>query len=334
MLLPSVSDAYARALSRFLGSRGLPLAPPLQPGASARVAGLHFGDTLTQAGHVLGDRTLGIAFGTRVGGGAFGLLGVAAASAGTLQEAIEHLQRFESLTSTLGQMTLRRQPGTVTLVWQPHAPVAPSVVEGILAGWVSFGRYLLAEPVPVLGVSFAHGKPPSVSGHEALLACPIRFDAAEHSVTIPAELLALRPRCADDRLNAALKRWLHRCTAAVEAPRHRPITHRVASLLADAWPQGPLDEQAAAAALGFSCRTLQRRLADEGMAFRHLLDAARAQQAIVAVLRGDQTLVDLGASIGFDEQSSLCRAFRRWTGYAPLALRERLAPVAGELRTH
>jgi hypothetical protein len=89
----------------------------------------------------------------------------------------------------------------VTLVWQPHAPVAPAVVEGILAGWVSFGRYLLAEPVPVLGVSFAHARTASVSAHEALLDCPVRFGAEEHSVTIPQELLEIRPRCADDTLN-------------------------------------------------------------------------------------------------------------------------------------
>lgn len=344
MLLPSVSDAYARALSRFLGSRGLPgdapvLPAPTAPGpASARVAGLRFGDTLTRASEQLGERTLGVAFGTRVGGAAFGLLGIAAASAGTLLEAIEHLQRFESLTSTLGQMTLRREAGTVTLVWQPHAPVAPAVVEGILAGWVSFGRYLVGdemagdEPVPVLGVSFAHARPPSVSAHEALMHCPVRFNADEHSVTIPEGLLALRPRCADDRLNGALKRWLDRCTAAVQAPRHRPTTHRVAALLAHELGTQPLDEQQVAMQLGLSPRTLQRRLAAEGMAFRHLLDAARAQHAIVAVLRGGQPLIDLGPDIGFEEQSSLCRAFRRWTGYAPLALRERLAPIASELR--
>lgn len=331
MLFPSVSDAYARAVGGFLRARGLP--PGAQPlvAARTRVEGAFFGDALTRAGHELGDPALGAAFGLRVGGAAFGLLGVAAASAGTLREAIHHLQRFEALTSTLGRLQMREEARTVTLCWQPDAPVAPSVVEAILAGWVSFGRYLLDEPVPVLGVCFTHKACAPAWHHEDLLACPVRFGAESNAVVIPRELLALKPRCADARLNAALSAWLDGCTVAVQASAHRPVTQRVAALLSleDLYA---IDQESAAARLRFSARTLQRRLAGEGTRFRHLLDAARAQRGIVGVLRGDLPLLELGAHVGFEEQSSLCRAFRRWTGYAPLALRQRLASLAGELR--
>ncbi len=331
--LPSVSLSYAGALRAYLRERGLP-GPARREAAvpTARIAGDAYGAALLEGGRSLGDTALGLGFGTRVGGAGFGLLGVAAATAGSLREAIVHLQRFESLTSTLGHVDVRRSRGTVTLAWRPWTPVAAPVAEGIVAGWVSFGRYLVGEHVEVRGVSFAHRCASSVSRYEAALDCPVRFGTGEHAVTIAADLLDARPRFADARINGALDAWLDRCTTPLAAPADRPASRQVAALLGERLPLPEADERAAARLLGVSPRTLQRRLADEGTGFRHLLDAARAQHAVQALLGGGPSLADLSADVGFGEQSSLCRAFRRWTGHAPLALRERLAPLFRELR--
>ena len=326
---PSVSGSYARALCSFLGSRGLPAAGGM---AGVRIAGDTLGDALVDGGRELDDPLLGVRFGTRVGCAGFGLLGVAAATATSLGEAVRHLQRFESLTSTLGGVRVRRAGRAVTLAWRPVRPVAPAVVEGILAGWVSFGRYLLGERVAVRGLDFGHARSAAVSAYEQQLECPVRFGADEASVTVDAELLDARPRFADARFNAALGAWLARCTVAMAAPDSLHATRRVAGLLASRGAPGEVDERLVAAALGLERRTLQRRLAAEGASFRTLLDAARAQHAIVALLQDAPRLAQLGADVGFREQSSLCRAFRRWTGYAPLPLKARLGPVFLELR--
>ena len=330
---PSVSGSYARALRSFLGSCGLPdgdTANGMQPG---RVDGTTLGDALARGCRALGDPTLGVRFGTRVGGAGFGLLGVAAATAPSLAGAVRHLQRFEALTSTLGRVRVRREGAGVTLAWQPAQAVAPAVVEGILAGWISFGRYLLGEQVEVRGLGFAHARAAAVSAYEQQLACPVRFGAGETSVTVGADLLDARPRFADARINAAIGAWLDRCTVAVAAPAPLHATRRVAQLLAALPLLDEVDERRVAAALGVGLRTLQRRLAAEGAGFRALLDAARAQHAVVTLLQDTPRLAQLGADIGFREQSSLCRAFRRWTGYAPLPLKARLAPFFHDLRT-
>ena len=328
---PSVSGSYARALRAFLDGRGLPAGSGASMGG-VRVAGDALGDALVGGGRELDDPLLGIRFGTRVGCAGFGLLGVAAATATSLGEAVRHLRRFESLTSTLGGVRVRREGGAVTLAWRPARPVAPAVVEGILAGWVSFGRYLLGEHVRVRGLGFAHARSSAISAYEQQLECPVRFGSGEASVTIDADLMDARPRWADARVNAALGGWLDRCTVAVAAPESLGTTRRVAGLLAALGAPGDVDERGVAAALGLHPRTLQRRLAAEGSSFRVLLDAARAQHAIVTLLQDTPRLAQLGADIGFHEQSSLCRAFRRWTGYAPLPLKARLGPVFHDLR--
>jgi AraC-like DNA-binding protein len=331
---PSVSGSYARSLQAFLASCGLPAghSGDTPAGIGTRIDGAALGDALRAGGRTLGDPMLGVRFGTRVGCAGFGLLGVAASTATTLGEAVRHLQRFEALTSTLGHVDVRRDGGDVRLSWRPARPVAPTVVEGILAGWVSFGRWLLGEHVPVRGVQFAHARAATLSCYEQALECPVAFGAGDYGVTIAADTLDARPRFADARLNAAIGGWLDGCTLAVEPARGRPATRRVAQWLAACPALDAIDEAAAARALGCSARTLQRRLAGEGARFRALLDAARAQHAIVTLLQEAPRLAQLGADIGFREQSSLCRAFHRWTGYAPLPLKERLAHVFHDLR--
>jgi AraC-like DNA-binding protein len=137
---------------------------------------------------------------------------------------------------------------------------------------------------------------------------------------------------ADARVNASLGGWLDRCVTAVAAPAQQYATRGVVALLGDRLPLEVASEGAAATLLGVGLRTLQRRLAAEGTSFRHLLDAARAQHAIASLLRGGTPLAQLAADIGFSEQSSLCRAVQRWTGRAPLELRQRLAGAFGSLR--
>jgi len=329
---PSVSGSYARSLHAFLGSCGLPSGGDTVPPIGLRVDGATLGDALRAGGRALADPTLGIRFGTRVGCAGFGLLGVAATTATTLGEAVRHLQRFEAITSTLGHVDVARAGGELRLSWRPAQPVAPSVVEGILAGWVSFGRWFLGAQVPVRAVRFAHARAAALSSYEQELEAPVVFGAGDYGVTVAEDLVDARPRFADARLNAAIGSWLDGCTLAVDAARGRPATRLVAQWLAARPALDAVDEALAARALGCGTRTLQRRLAGEGARFRALLDAARAQHAVVSLLQGAPRLAQLGADVGFREQSSLCRAFRRWTGYAPLPLKERLAPVFHDLR--
>lgn len=334
--VPSVSAAYERALRVFQRARGLGQVragrdDELMP--ASRVEGRSFGLALARGGRELGDAAPGLAFGARVGGAGFGLLGVAAATAPTLRDSVRQLRRFESLTSTLGHMDLRHDGRQVSLLWRPaRADTSPDVAEAILTGWVSFGRFLLGAQAEVVEVAFSHRPTAAPRVYEDVLACPVRFDASENRVTVSAELLDARPRYAERGVHAALDAWLDRCTLGIDACDPRPASRQVAAMLAQGLPLAEADESVVARRLGMSCRSLQRRLDAEGTQFRHLLDAARAQHAVVAVLRGSTPLAQLGADIGFNEQSSLCRAFRRWTGHAPLALKGLLQGMFDELR--
>lgn len=327
-LTPSVSTLYADALGAFLTEQGLPQ-DTRAPGP--RLCGVSYSTLMAGASRELGDQGLGLRFGARVGGAGFGMLGIAAATAPTLREAIRHLTQLESITSTLGFATVRRHGRRVHLSWQPAQTVPAAVVEGILAGWVSFGRYLLSERVDVTQVSLRHARLASMQVYDSVFECPVRFDTCCYGVTIDAGLLDARPRFADDLLNDSIGTWLGHCARAASGDA-MTVTRSVSALLQNALPLADADERTVAAMLRLERRTLQRALHHEGTSFRQIIGAARAQHAIIALMRGDTSLADLSADIGFDEQSSMCRAFRRWTGYAPLVFKQRVADVFRPLR--
>jgi AraC-like DNA-binding protein len=91
--------------------------------------------------------------------------------------------------------------------------------------------------------------------------------------------------------------------------------------------------RAVARTLNISVRTLQRRLAERGWTYQRLLDEARFAEARRAIAKPDDLLKVLASDLGFEEQASFTRAFRRWTGLSPSEYRRRLGPAARDRLT-
>ena len=77
-----------------------------------------------------------------------------------------------------------------------------------------------------------------------------------------------------------------------------------------------------AQSLAMHRRTLQRRLRAEGTTFQQVLD--RVRFAVAKDLLEDSTaaVIDISAALGYAEDVSFIRAFRRWTGTTPGTWRE------------
>ncbi|MNE63905.1 HTH-type transcriptional regulator VirS [compost metagenome] len=69
--------------------------------------------------------------------------------------------------------------------------------------------------------------------------------------------------------------------------------------------------------LGLSVRTLQRRLAEEGAAFKELLCEARRRLAERYLLEGRHSIKEVAYLLGFADLSNFARAFRGWYAMTP-----------------
>ena len=87
-------------------------------------------------------------------------------------------------------------------------------------------------------------------------------------------------------------------------------------------PKGQATLALTAEAMGFSARTLQRRLAEQGLSYSHLVDEARFIKARDLILHQDK-IMDVAAELGYSDAGSFTRAFERWTGMSPMQYRKR-----------
>lgn len=155
---------------------------------------------------------------------------------------------------------------------------------------------------------------PSMSGIDALLGvdtdeflfdCPAGFvEGARADLDLPiaaadADLL----RLCDDLCRQAWSRMQEPATLA----------QRLATLFNDA---GPLGLAEASASLGMSVRSFQRRLASEDSSYHLVLDAYRRDRAMQLVDRGQQSKT-AAYELGYEDESSFRRSFKRWTGSSP-----------------
>ncbi len=76
--------------------------------------------------------------------------------------------------------------------------------------------------------------------------------------------------------------------------------------------------------MGVSVRTLQSRLSEENHSFSDMLEHQREELAKSYLRQEHFSLDDVAANLGYSEQSSFGRAFKRWTGVTPKQYRRQV----------
>ena len=77
------------------------------------------------------------------------------------------------------------------------------------------------------------------------------------------------------------------------------------------------------AAAGTSARTFQRQLKEEGTSFSELLADVRRSETLRRLKERKLTIAAIATDLGYSDQASFTRAFRRWTGTPPSQFRAR-----------
>lgn len=70
------------------------------------------------------------------------------------------------------------------------------------------------------------------------------------------------------------------------------------------------------------------RLAAAHLSYSELVELVRFHAALEALADPDQKLIDIASQLGYYDQATFTRAFRRWTGVAPGAFRRQYGAPA------
>lgn len=276
------------------------------------------------AAELTGDNALGLRMGQMIEPTSFNVVAYTLLSSATLREAFGQMQRFGRLVSDGARLQLVERGATAWLVYHPvqdRLPFSPIQAEATLSCAVRLLRWVAGADFAPTQVCFTHAamSPPGLC--RQLLGCEVAFSRGFSGIALPAASLdtllpARNPELC--RLHEALARQ-HLATLEQGATVHA----RVKAVLPQMLAQGLVQKEAVAALLGLSARALQQRLAAEGTGFAQTLDEVRHALALQYLQDPMLSLGQIAVLLNFSDASAFYRAFRRWTGTAPGALRRR-----------
>jgi AraC-like DNA-binding protein len=149
------------------------------------------------------------------------------------------------------------------------------------------------------------------------LGCKVSGNAGAFAIAFPVELLDQPLATSNRMLFSLLGSYLGQLRAASRSG----FVDQVESYVRRALCTEDCSVNGCAAKLGTSSRTLQKRLAKMDVKFSNIVQTERIRQAKHALLHGESTLDEIALQLGYSEQTSFGRAFKRSTGLTPQAYR-------------
>lgn len=265
-----------------------------------------------------GDGHIGLHAGQTMKSAHLGALGHLLLSCTCTQELFDLHTRYSALIGNTTRCEyLDYGHETVMMVHHRHPVVAGrQFTEFNLAGWLTLARWLAGEHfIPTL-VELNFAQPADNSGFAAFARCPVQYEAPQVRVHFDRHIFSARFAHAVAGLRSLLEAELDRRLPPVsdDVP---PVLHDIHQRLGRMLPKGSPSLTALAQDMKLSARRLQRMLDAHQTSFRALTDAVRQRLALAYVADRKLSLVEVSVMVGYTEQSTFQRAFKRWTGYTP-----------------
>ena len=258
--------------------------------------------------------------------GAYRVIDYLASSAPTIGGAFAKVSDYFPLINTV--VRLPYAVGDHHVTFGVEAPSRPSAITRPYAEYTLAAVFLRTRigtnrPFRLIRVEFSHPRPADISEHERIFDCPVTFGAQTCQMVIARDVWDMPRTESNPTLFSALDTHARMLLDGLPSPAD--IVGRVREAIEAELRGGNPKLESIARRLAMSPRTLQRRLRDQGVLFNDVLDAMRFRAAKSCLAQGDIAGSEVAYLLGFAEQSSFNRAFRRWSGQTPTEYRRRTA---------
>lgn len=253
--------------------------------------------------------------------GAYAVIDFLARTSGSVGAALERISRYFPLINSAVELPIERGAQVRMDMVDRRGPgkLPRAYAEYTLAAVIVRTRFALDHAFPLIHVEFAYDAPPDAREHERVFGCPVRFGAARTGFAVTPEVWDAPLDRPDSGLAAVLEQ--HARMLLAQLPRVSDEVERVRAAIRAELRGGDPGLDHVARKLGTSRRSLQRRLADEQLTYAEVLDDVRSTMARAYLAQRALSIAEVAYLLGFSEQSSFTRAFRRWTGTSPAEFR-------------
>jgi len=256
--------------------------------------------------------------------GAYKVIDWIAANATTVGDAFHYAARYFPLINTAIRLPIDDAGDPVTFdVVDESGPggVSRAYAEYCFAAFVLHIRAATGVDFPVRRLTFVHRRPPDVSEHERIFACPVAFEAAHNRLSI--DRCAWRTPTAHAQPGVLQVLTEHADLLIGKLPRAPDLVERTRHAIGERLRGGDSSLESVARALGTSGRSLQRHLQELGWSYNTLADEVRSATALLYLEQPDIAVAEIAWLLGFADASTFNRAFKRWTGSTPARSRAR-----------
>jgi len=276
----------------------------------------------------LEDPHIGVAVGQHWSPTTFHALGFAWLASNTLLEAMQRLARYSRLVNNALYTSFTPQDGAYRFeVSTSENPkfIHPLGADAGAAAILKMCRMLCGEQFSPIEVHAMRAPSAGLQQLEDLYRKPIhynsekaywiidRFDAERSIASGNSELARINEGIADKALTRL---------------NRDDVSGQVKQYIIEALPSGSVEEQVIADKLGLSVRSLQRKLSEEKLSFSKMVAEIRQSLAMHYIDESHLSLNEIGYLLGFSEQASFTRAFKRWTTLSPSQYRKQQQKAA------
>lgn len=249
--------------------------------------------------------------------GSFSLITQTALSTNHLESAIEQISKTFRIIQddvTISKESEKNQT-RIALHFNPSMKPRPLFLDEMLIrilwrllAWLAGGK------LPVIRFDFAFNQPYHIDSYQRIFPAPCTFNAEHSAFWLDNSKLSTRIK----RDHSALKEFMTAIHQNIILPvrENNILSMKIRQHLYETgstWPE--LNEIASVLKLPVS--TLQRKLYLEGTSFHAIKDELRRDMAIHKLNTTTISLSDLSQQLGFSDNATFQRAFKRWTGQAP-----------------
>lgn len=337
---PRIALQLVEPLLEWLASRGVDApallrscgAPLPRAGSGVPMVPLAaYVELLERAATKAGDPHLGLHMGVFDDPGNLGALGYLFMSAGSLLEAFE---AFTSHLFALQEDTVNRlllDGDAVTFQYRINDDGISrrrQDSEYSLSAMHSITRLYSNARVRPRIVCFEHRQAGRYATYRELFGCEVHFGQPFNALVYERSGFNLRNNRRNQLLAPIIASHLDQL-ATHHAPT-RPHRERVAELIELRLADGGCTQAGIASELGISVSTLIRRLRREGTGFRELLTDKRLQHAERLLCQDEAPVASVALAVGYSENASFTRAFRRRNAQSPVQFRRARRRTAAE----
>jgi AraC-like DNA-binding protein len=179
-----------------------------------------------------------------------------------------------------------------------------------MAALVELARYSFHRGWSPLEVHFEHASPRDPAPLERIFRTKLRFGQSSNRVVMAREAADKIHRAEDLALTAVLERHIADIVGDID---HEPtLAEKVSALISIYLGHRPISASALATELGMSARTLQRRLAEQGLSLRGMVREHR-RRLMEQKLAEHLPKARIAEALGYADGTVFWRASRGWS---------------------